>query len=250
LSPEFVAGLIKSGMDRDADGLIDADPSLEKSFFEASETDDVSDHAPCMFAVCSVTTGLSGVMVDLGSGAMRCDNKPYNNLAEVYGSFDEDETWVLGARAVQKEKQKGKTKPLFTRDFVRSIDWRAISEEAESQAMSDMRLTSYFEKVKNFTVIIDFSYQDDKNAGSNDLIKFLRVVINTDGEVADDDIVETVNDYVLDSYVMPAFQQHIESLGYDWSEFYENWLDVFPGPPGAGFNVNFENDIVIKPWKE
>jgi hypothetical protein len=150
-----------------------------------------------------------------------------------------------GVEARNSEPKKMK----FNREFVLSINWRAVSEDAESRAMSDMRLASYFEDVENFTVEIDYCYREDKDPSSRDLIQFLGVVISTDGKVADDDIVETVNDYVLDSYVMPAFQKHVESLGYDWSEFYEDWLNVFPGPPGAGFNVNFENDIVVNPWK-
>ena len=135
----------------------------------------------------------------------------------------------------------------FTRDFLKSIDWKSISEKAESQAMSDMRLTSYFDDPENFSVVIDFSYREDEQSGEEGLTNFLRVIIRTDAETTDDDITETVNDYVLDNYVMPAFQSHIEPLGIDWDEFYEEWLLGYPGPE---FDISFNNDIDIGEWVE
>lgn len=135
----------------------------------------------------------------------------------------------------------------FNRDFLKSIDWKRISNQAESQAMSDMRLTSYFDDPENFSVIIDFSYREDDQSGPEGLTNFLRVVIRTDAEATDDDIQETVNDYVMDSYVMPTFQAHIESLGIDWEEFYEDWL---MGCPGPDFEISFDNDIDISGWSE
>jgi len=133
----------------------------------------------------------------------------------------------------------------FTRDFLKSIDWEKISQEAETQAMSDMRLASYFNGPKNFTVVIDFSYREDDASGPEGLTNFLRVIIRSDAEATDDDIQETVNDYVLDNYVMPAFQAHIESIGIDWEEFYEDWLEGYPGPE---FDISFDNDIDIGEW--
>jgi hypothetical protein len=133
----------------------------------------------------------------------------------------------------------------FNRDFLKSIDWKLISDKAETQAMSDMRLTSYFDEPENFSVIIDFSYREDDQSGPNGLTNFLRVIIRTDADATNGDIQETVNDYVLDNYVMPAFQAHIESLGIDWEEFYEDWLMGYPGPD---FDIPFNNDIDIDKW--
>jgi hypothetical protein len=111
--------------------------------------------------------------------------------------------------------------------------------------MSDMRLASYFNDPENFSVVIDFSYREDELSGPQGLTNFLRVIIRTDAEATDDDIQETVNDYVLDNYVMPAFQAYIESLGNDWEEFYEDWLMGYPGPD---FEISFENNIDIGGW--
>ena len=133
----------------------------------------------------------------------------------------------------------------FTREFLKGIAWKKISEQAEAQAMSDMRLSSYFDDPKNFSVIIDYSYREDDLSGPDGLTNFLRVIIRTDAEATDDDIQETVNDYVLDNYVMPAFQAHIESLGIDWEEFYDDWLMGYPSPE---FEISFDNDIDIGEW--
>ena len=133
----------------------------------------------------------------------------------------------------------------FTIDFLESINWKKISEQAESQAMSDMRLTSYFDDPENFSVVIDYSYRKDHLSSPGGLTNFLRVIISTDAEATDSDIRETVNDYVLDNYVMPAFQEHIESLGINWEEFYEDWLNGYPSP-----DISFDNDIEICEWTD
>ena len=135
----------------------------------------------------------------------------------------------------------------FTREFLKGIDWKKISEEAESQAMSDMRLASFFDSPENFSVVIDFSYREDELSGPEGLTNFLRVIIRSDAESTDDDIRETVNDYVLDNYVMPAFQANIEALGIDWEEFYDDWLMGYPGP---NFSIPFNNDIDVGEWDD
>jgi Ribosomal protein L7/L12 C-terminal domain len=96
--PLILIGLLKSTLDRDADGLVDVDEDYEQSFFEASETDDVNDHAPCIFGLGSVSNDVSEVFFDITTKSFTQEGSKLATLMALYGRIDEDEKWVVGVR--------------------------------------------------------------------------------------------------------------------------------------------------------
>lgn len=98
LRPAILSGLLKSTLDRDADGLVDVDEGYEESFFEATETDDVEDYTPCFFGIGSVTDDISDLTFDVATKRVTHEGAVVNTLTKLFGRLDEDESWVVGIR--------------------------------------------------------------------------------------------------------------------------------------------------------
>jgi len=98
LDKRIFSGLLKSTYDNDADGLIDVDGEFEEMYFEASESDDVSDYSPCVFGIGSVSSDLNEIFINTSSFKVVEEGEELDNLSELYGRFDEDSTWVVGLR--------------------------------------------------------------------------------------------------------------------------------------------------------
>ena len=70
-------------------------PKYNKGYFEANETDEVSDFSPCFFGVGSVTHECD-VKINLSTGEILQQGEKIDNMEDFYGCVDEDETWVIG----------------------------------------------------------------------------------------------------------------------------------------------------------
>ena len=68
-----------------------------EGYFEANETDEVTDFSPCFFGVGSVTHECdSENKFEYWRNYFRQGEK-IDNMADLYGCVDEDETWVIGS---------------------------------------------------------------------------------------------------------------------------------------------------------
>ena len=72
---------------------------FSEGYFEANETDDVSDFCPCFFGVGSVTRECD-VKINLSTGEIYQSGEKIDNMEDFYGCVDEDETWVIGSKVV------------------------------------------------------------------------------------------------------------------------------------------------------
>jgi hypothetical protein len=92
----LLAGLICSTEDQDPDGIIDHCPDYENSFFEADECDDVEDFAESFFGIGSITYE-SDATFDIESNVVY-EGEDLDDLSDLYGRFDEDQSWVIGVK--------------------------------------------------------------------------------------------------------------------------------------------------------
>ena len=93
---EIAKGLILSLYERGDYGINTFSPKYNKGYFEANETDEVSDFSPCFFGVGSVTHKCN-VKINLSTGEIYHQGEKINNMEDFYGYIDEDETWVVGS---------------------------------------------------------------------------------------------------------------------------------------------------------
>ena len=92
----LLAGLICSAKVQDSDGIIDHCPDYEDGYFEAGDSDDVEDFAESYFGVGSITYE-SDATFDIESNAVYY-GKELDDLSDLYGRIDEDQTWVIGIK--------------------------------------------------------------------------------------------------------------------------------------------------------
>ena len=95
LSADIAKGLIQSGYDNDADGIIDHAPDYEDHYFDTREDDDVYGFIPCFFLLAFVIYRCY-FKVDIKTGAVIYENERFNNFSDFYGYLDEDETYAIG----------------------------------------------------------------------------------------------------------------------------------------------------------
>ncbi|MDC0117997.1 hypothetical protein OAI10_01140 [bacterium] len=69
---------------------------FNEGYFEANETDDVSNFSPCFFGVGSVTRECD-VKINMSTGEIYQAGEKIDNMKLFYGCVDEDETWVIGS---------------------------------------------------------------------------------------------------------------------------------------------------------
>jgi hypothetical protein len=69
---------------------------FNEGYFEANETDDVSNFSPCFFGVGSVTRECD-VKINISTGEIYQAGEKIDNMKLFYGCVDEDETWVIGS---------------------------------------------------------------------------------------------------------------------------------------------------------
>lgn len=94
---DIAKGLILSLYDGDDYGINTFLPKHSEGYFEANETDEVSDFSPCFFGVGSVTQDCNA-KINLSSGEIIHQGEKIEDMSEFYGCVDEDETWVIGLR--------------------------------------------------------------------------------------------------------------------------------------------------------
>ena len=95
LSADIAKGLIQSGYDNDADGIIDHAPDYEDHYFDTREDDDVYVFIPC-FLLLAFVIYRCYFKVDIKTGAVIYENERFNNFSDFYGYLDEDETYAIG----------------------------------------------------------------------------------------------------------------------------------------------------------
>lgn len=92
---EIAKGLILSLYDREDYGINTFSPKYSEGYFEANETEEVSDFSPCFFGVGSVTHDCNS-KINLSSGEIIHQGEKIDNMSDFYGCVDEDKTWVIG----------------------------------------------------------------------------------------------------------------------------------------------------------
>ena len=92
---EIAKGIILSLYDREDYGINTFSPKYSEGYFEANETDEVTDFSPCFFGVGSVTHECN-VKINLSTGEILQQGEKIDNMEDFYGCVDEDETWVIG----------------------------------------------------------------------------------------------------------------------------------------------------------
>ena len=92
---DIAKGLILSLCDREKFGINEFSSKYSEGYFEANETDDVSDFSPCFFGVGSVTYDCDSE-INLSTGEILQQGEKIDNMEDFYGCVDEDETWVIG----------------------------------------------------------------------------------------------------------------------------------------------------------
>ena len=94
----LLAGLICSTKDQDPDGIIDYCPAYENDFFQAVESDDVEDFAESFYGIGSITYETDATY-DIESNNV-FDGEDLDDLSDLYGRFDEDQSWVIGVKKI------------------------------------------------------------------------------------------------------------------------------------------------------
>ena len=82
--------------DREKFGINEFSSKYSEGYFEANETDDVSNFSPCFFGVGSVTRECD-VKINMSTGEIYQAGEKIDNMEFFYGCVDEDETWVIGS---------------------------------------------------------------------------------------------------------------------------------------------------------
>jgi hypothetical protein len=91
----LIIGLLRSAVDRDFDGLVDSGISESLIFF-AKDTDAINTRLPINFAVCSLMSSFTGIFFDADRNSIVMKDKEINELNDLYGFLEEDESWVVG----------------------------------------------------------------------------------------------------------------------------------------------------------
>ncbi len=102
---DIAKGLILSLYDREDYGINTFSPKYSEGYFEANETDEVTDFSPCFFGVGSVTHECN-VKINLSTGEILQAGVKIDNMEDFYGCVDEDETWVIGSLIFDNFKDK------------------------------------------------------------------------------------------------------------------------------------------------
>lgn len=96
---DLAAGLLKTGYENDLDGLIDVNQAYEDTAFNAGDSEDISDYAPCYFVVASFTNDIDDTVIDLATGNLTHETESLDNLSDLYGRIDETDSFVTGVPA-------------------------------------------------------------------------------------------------------------------------------------------------------
>ena len=97
LDKKIAKGLIKSGHENDADGIIDYAPEYKDYFFDAQENDSVESFAPCYFVITSITMKCD-CKINIKTGNIIYEKQKINNLCDFFGVLDEDEIYTIGIK--------------------------------------------------------------------------------------------------------------------------------------------------------